>query len=217
MYDIETSNIFHARAIKDAFSLFWRRNSRRRLPEELKGITITNVTTFCTRIRVRLLKELCKLHQAANPHLSCFVTSYLPRPELKIRDKKEPMITFSYSDAITRLSHHLTPEFLTGLTRFARTNVPESELVDRFVVLNPDLLSGGAVGGDLSAMSIDLAPALNASTSLLPPTSTPLPSSQDVRLNSTAPAPETSDGFTVVAKKQRSRFAKKSHPYPPRS
>jgi len=112
----------------------------------------------------------------------------------------------------------LTHEFLTGLTRFARTNVPEGELVDRFVVLSPDLLgSGGTNEGDLSAMSVDLAPVLNSSTSALPPTSTPLPSSQTARLNSTAPATEPSDGFTVVAKKQRSRFAKKSHPYPPRS
>jgi hypothetical protein len=130
VYDMEMPSKFEARAVRDAFSLFWRKNSGRRLPEELKGITISNVTTFATRVRVRLLKELCRRHQAANPHLSCFVTNYMPRPDLKIRNKKGPMVTLSYTKAVTSLSHHLTPEFLADLCRFARTNIPEDELTD---------------------------------------------------------------------------------------
>jgi hypothetical protein len=206
------ASAFEARAIRDAFSMFWRKNSGHRLPADLKGITISNVSTFATRVRVRLLKELCRRHQDANPHLSCFVTNYLPRPELKIRNKKGPMVTFSYSAAITRLSHHLTPEFLTELCKFARTNIPEDELADRFLVLNPDML--GLEAPDLgevntSSMSVDLVPTVNTST----PLPSQAPQSQPSATNQSLPIQTATDGFVAVTKKQRSRFAKKSLPY----
>jgi hypothetical protein len=47
-----------SRAIQDGFGQFWRKKSGKKLPDALKGITIANSTTFPTRVRVRLLKEL---------------------------------------------------------------------------------------------------------------------------------------------------------------
>jgi len=145
VYDVEMFNPSDSQEIRDAFGLFWRKKSGRKLPNELKGVSISNVTTFPTRVRVRLLKEICRKHQAANPHLSCFVTNYLPRPELKVRDRKGPILSFDYTEAVQKMSHHLTLDFLTQLCTFAKTNLPETEVAERFLVLSPDFLDKNLV------------------------------------------------------------------------
>ncbi len=142
-----------SQAIRDAFGLFWRKKSGRRLPDGLKGVSLSNVTTFPTRVRVRLLKEICHLHQTANPSVSCFVTSYNPRPELKIRDRKGPLVSYTYTKAISKLSYHLTHDFLKELYHYARTNLPEEEVAERFLILSSDLLCTSV--GDLISMSVD--------------------------------------------------------------
>jgi hypothetical protein len=153
VYDIEMHTIYDSQAIRDAYGLFYRKKSGRRLPDSLKGISLSNVTTFATRVRVRLLKELCHRHQAANPTVSCFVTGYLPRPELKIRDRKGPITSYTYTQAIQKLSHHLTQDFLKELYHFARTNLPESEVAEKFLILSSDLLCTSPE--DPNSMSID--------------------------------------------------------------
>jgi hypothetical protein len=209
VYDVELSTVIESRAIRDAFGMYWRRGSgRKRLPEELKGITISIATTFPTRVRVRLLKELCRKHLAANPELNCFVTNYSPRPELKIKDRKGPMVSLSYSQAVVQLSHHLTHEFLADLYHYARTNLPEDEILDRFIVLTPDLISSNPELADQSIMSVDLVQADEPASQPPPPTSTPSASS------GSRPTP-SNDSFKVVTKKQQSRFSRKdqNHPY----
>jgi len=155
IYDVEMPRKSDSRAIRDTFGQFWRKKSGRRLPDALKGITIANCTTFPTRVRVRLLKELARKHSLANPELSCFVTNYYPRPELKIRNKRSPMVTMTYSDAVVRLSHHLTAEFLIELYEYAKSALPEEEVVKRFLVLTPDLLKPGAEQANISNMSVE--------------------------------------------------------------
>ncbi len=140
VYDIEMFSPVDSQAIRDAFGLYFRKKSGKRLPESLKGITVSNVVTFATRVRIRLLKEVCRLHQAVNPLTSCFVTNYLPRPELKIRDRKGPVVSLSYTKTVQQMSHHLTTAFLTELSEFARSNLPEEEVRDRFLVLSPDFI-----------------------------------------------------------------------------
>jgi hypothetical protein len=162
IYDVEMFLASDSQSIRDAYGLFWRKKAGKRLPDGLKGLSISNVTTFATRVRVRMLKELCHLHQVANPALSCFVTSYLPRPELKIRDRKGPLTSLTYTKAISKLSHHLTLDFLKELYHYARTNLPEEEVVERFLVLGSDLLCTSSE--DLISMSVD-----EVNTSMPPP------------------------------------------------
>jgi hypothetical protein len=146
-----------SRAIRDGFGQFWRKKSGRQLPSTLKGITIANSTTFSTRVRVRLMKEIARRHTIANPELTCFVTNYFPRPELKIRSRKSPMVTLTYTDAVQKMPHHLSNEFLIELYEYARSVLPDEEIVERFLVLSPDLLKSGSGSGlnDASAMSVD--------------------------------------------------------------
>jgi hypothetical protein len=153
IYDVEMMSAADSQAIRDAYGLFWRKRSGRRLPDGLKGLSLSNATTFPTRVRVRLLKEICRLHQAANPTLSCFVTNYLPRPELKIRDRKGPMLSLTYTKAVLRMSYHLSLDFLKDLYNYAKTNLPEEEVTERFLILSPDLLC--TASGDLISMSVD--------------------------------------------------------------
>jgi hypothetical protein len=153
IYDVEMTTPWGSQAIRDAYGLFWRKTSGRRLPPDLKGISFSNATTFPTRVRLRLLKELCRKHQLANPTLSCFVTSYLPRPELKIRDRRGMITSLTYTKAIQQLPQHLSLTFLQDLYKYAKTNLPEKEVLERFLILTPDLLLGSQP--DQLSMSVD--------------------------------------------------------------
>jgi hypothetical protein len=144
---------YASQEIRDAYGLFYRKKSGKRLPASLKGISFSNSTTFSTRVRLRLLKELCRRHQAANPNLSCFVTGYLARPELKIRDRRGMVTSLTYTKAIQQLPHHLTLSFLQELFHYAKTNLPEKEIIERFLILTPDLLLGSAP--DQQPMHVD--------------------------------------------------------------
>jgi hypothetical protein len=154
IYDVKMYSVNESRAIRDAFGKFWRRESGSgiRLLQELRGITVTNISTFSTRVRVCLLKEVCKKHQAANPEHSCFITNYLARHKLKIRPRRGPMLTLSYSEVVTQMSQHFLKVILVNLFKFAKTNLPETEVDERFLVLTPDLLLTSASQSKLSMM-----------------------------------------------------------------
>jgi hypothetical protein len=200
IYDVEMYSAGASQAIRDAFGLFWRKKSGRRLPPELKGISFSNATTFPTRVRLRLLKEICRRHQLANPNLSCFLTSYLARPELKIRDRRGMITSLTYTKAVQQLPHHLTLNFLRELYQYARTNLPEREVIERFLVLTPDLLLGAPP--EQLSMSVDDVPAAQAMAvqqpdiQVLPTVTTgsalsvqPIPNVSNVSLMSIPPPP----------------------------
>jgi hypothetical protein len=174
-----------SQAIRDAFGLFWRKKSGKRLPPELKGVSFTNATTFSTRVRLRLLKELCRRHQLSNPNLSCYVTNYLARPELKIRDRRGMVTSLTYTQAVQQLPQHFTLSFLRDLYQYARTNLPEKEIVERFLVLTPDLLLGAT--SDQLSESMDIIPSSQNEANQLP--SAQAPAQAPVSLSSFAPPP----------------------------
>jgi hypothetical protein len=139
IYDVELEQTQASQAIRDAYGQFWRQCSGRRLPEGLKGISFANASTFSTRVRVRLLKEISRKHQAVNPNVSCYVTNYLARPELKVHKRRGPLNSYTYSQAIQKFPQHLSLEFLHDLYLYAKTSLPEREVVERFLILTPDL------------------------------------------------------------------------------
>jgi hypothetical protein len=209
IYDVEMASVSESRAIRDSFGAFWRKKSGKRLPDGLKGITIANSTTFPTRVRVRLLKELARKHSLANPELTCFVTSYYPRPELKIRSRRSPMVTMKYTEAITKLSHHLSIEFLTELYEYARSVLPDEEIVERFIVLSPDLLKPNSGHADLSTTSTDEPQNPQAMETASEET-------DQAEVDAPSPTQGTSSGFAEVKKKNKDRFfkdKKKTTPY----
>ncbi len=214
IYDVEMSSVSESRAIRDGFGQFWRKKSGKRLPDALKGVTIANSTTFPTRVRVRLLKEIARRHSIANPELTCFVTNYYPRPELKIRSRKSPMVTLTYSEAIVRLPQHLSTDFLIELYEYAKSVLPDEEIVERFLVLSPDLLKPGSGHADNSSMSIDEPPPAADHTS------SNEGEAEDAEPLADAPDANSTEGpsadFIEVNKKNKNRFfkdKKKNTPY----
>jgi hypothetical protein len=215
IYDVEMSSVSESRAIRDSFGQYWRKKSGKKMPDGLKGITIANSTTFPTRVRVRLLKELARKHSLANPELTCFVTNYYPRPELKIRSRRSPMVTLTYSKEVEKLAHHLSHEFLIELYEYAKSVLPDEEIVERFLVLSPDLLNPGLSNADASAMSME-----DLSASNEPPDEEVV---EEVEVepdqDDDPPATDqqgTSSNFTEVSKKNKNRYIKekkRSTPY----
>ncbi len=66
------------------------------------------------------------------------------------------MTTLTYSEAVVRLPQHLSNEFLIELYEYAKSVLPDKEIVERFLVLSPDLLKPGSGSIDDSAnMSVD--------------------------------------------------------------
>lgn len=145
-YDVETTSVDVSRRIRSAYGSFWKKTGNqesRQLPQVLAGISINISHTFPTRVRVRILKEIAKRHQSVNKEMSVFVTGYTPRPALKIRESRGPvgrLSSFSYTEAVQRFSHHLSPEFLRECSQFAHTNLSLDSLLPTFLVLSPDLV-----------------------------------------------------------------------------
>lgn len=158
VYDVELVTATLARSLRNNYGKFWRKGSRSPMPDILKGISVANSLTFASRVRVRILKEICRRHLEANPGMTMFVTNYLPRPTLRLKDKG-PIQTFHYADAVRRFSHHLSETFLTTLTRFARTNISPDQLKPLFLVLNADLLT--PVASNNSSTNMDTSSAAN--------------------------------------------------------
>lgn len=139
IYDVEMSSVMSSNRIRTAFGQFFRRGSAGP-PAQLANITLTNSLTFSTRVRVRLMKEVAKKHQLANSDLIVFVTNFLPRPVLKIKEKRGPMSTYTFCETMQRFSHHLSQDFLAATSKFANVHVPKEELTPTFLLLSPDLL-----------------------------------------------------------------------------
>jgi hypothetical protein len=185
------------------------------LPDALKGVTIANSTTFSTRVRVRLLKELARKHSLANPELSCFMTNYYPRPELKIRSRRSPMVTLTYSAAVQKLPHHLSNEFLVELYEYAKSVLSDEEIVEKFLVLSPDLLKPGLGDADAStntsAMSMDYQPAVQDA-----PEDEEAEQDQDEDVHAAGLQGTSSGSYSEVTKKNKQRYPKdkkRSTPY----
>jgi len=129
--------------IRSAFGAFFRgrrgKPDQPVLPPVLNQISINISHTFATRVRVRILKQIAKLHQAANTDHSVFVTNYLPRPQLKIRGPVGRPEAYTYVEAVKRFGHILPRDFLTAETTYAQTGLPVESLQSIFIVLSSDL------------------------------------------------------------------------------
>jgi len=114
-------------------------------PKDLVGISIAISHTFATRVRVRILKQMAKVHRECNTDQAAYVTNYLPRPTLKIRhlNNQNKVETFLYYEAIKRFSHYLSEEFLVEEANYAKGNIGVDNLRSVFVVLSPDHVQPG--------------------------------------------------------------------------
>lgn len=205
VYDVQMRSIASSNKIRTMYGSYFRRGGSPP-PPALARISITNSLTFASRVRVRLMKEIAKRHKLANSDLNVFVTSYEPRPVLKVKDKKGPVSTFTFCEAMQRFSHHFTQDFLVNMTRFAHVQIARDDLTPFFLVLSPDLLKGPI---PLSATP-DKAPSAPPQTTPVQSTSSSAASDSIPALTSTGssarkrktnPAAKGASGFHLVSKR----------------
>ena len=90
-YDVEMGSVEASERIRSAYGAFWKKprpgQAKAPIPAILSYISIGISHTFGTRMRVRIMKQMARRHQESNPELQVFVTSFLPRPTLKIKQQ----------------------------------------------------------------------------------------------------------------------------------
>jgi len=141
-YDVELNSREVSAVFREAFGRLLRGKKAGRnqmpMPPALTNVSVTISHTFATCIRVRILKEMARVHNDANPELSAFVTNYEPRPVLKIRKESGRVDIFPFVDAVRRFGSYLTHEFLVEEASYAKGNVRVENLTPYFLVLSPD-------------------------------------------------------------------------------
>ena len=141
-YSVQMSRVEDAKAIRSRFGKFFSggRDSR---PPSLSQISIQNLVTRATRVRISIMKLLGKRYEARNPSGRSQVIGYLPRPVLKLfpppEAKSKRILTFSFIKAIQKLPTDFTRDEIIDITKRAAQRFP-GKLRSLFVVLSDDMV-----------------------------------------------------------------------------
>jgi len=115
-------------------------------PPELKSVSIRNVVTKETRIRLSILKMLGQNYKDSNTGAKFQVIGYEPRPVLKLipaPDASNSRIqVFTFIEAVRKLPAVFPEDDLAKVTRQAHAQFP-GRLRSLFVVLNDDHVKPG--------------------------------------------------------------------------
>ena len=139
-YSVQMKEVADAKSIRSKFGSLFQRGQDAR-PEALSAISIQNLVTRETRIRISIMKILAKRYQDANPEGKAQVIGYVPRPILKLTPpptaKDRRVRSFNFIEAIQKLPTNFTKEEVGALTRRAASRFP-GQLRSLFVVLSDD-------------------------------------------------------------------------------
>jgi hypothetical protein len=141
-YSVRMENVEVAREIRKNFGHFFQGGSDSR-PARFSKISISNVVTRETRVRIALLKILGKKYKDSNPGSRVQVIGYEPRPVLRLvpppeASDKRPK-TFTFIEAVTKLSSALVDDDLRDLASKASGQFG-GRLRELFVILNDDMV-----------------------------------------------------------------------------
>jgi hypothetical protein len=91
------------------------------------------------------------------------------------------MVTsLTYVQAVQQLPHHFTLSFLRELYQYARTNLPEKEVIECFLILTPDLL----LGANPEQLSVSMDDLTSSQQGVVQPPSDQLPATSTPTLQS---------------------------------
>lgn len=151
-YKVKLTTVAESKEIRDKFGKFFSgpirpgssRNDSR--PESLKGISIRNLLTQESRVRLSLLHLYAKRYLASNPGSTTKVIGWGNQPILKIipaegaSDKRVKVFTFI--DTVQKLSSNFTPEELKfTLDQVRNQSKFTGKLKSLFVVISDDMIS----------------------------------------------------------------------------
>jgi len=143
-YSVQLDSVPDSRLIRAKFGSFFARGVDNR-PPGLRDISISNVVTRETRIRISLLKLFAKKYKDSNSGSKTLVVGYEPRPLLKLTpppDTDQRVRTLTFIDAVRTLPKSFSPDDLAPIVRAAKTSFP-GRLKSLFVVISDDM-SGGS-------------------------------------------------------------------------
>lgn len=111
-YSVQMATVSDSSAIRRKFGSFFLTRPHK-LPENLKGISISNFVTPETRIRISILKLLARKYLESNPGSKVQVIGYRPRPMIKITPAASAtdrrVMTFNYVEAVKKLPCSFDP------------------------------------------------------------------------------------------------------------
>lgn len=141
-YSVRLDNVEDARSIRSRFSSFFKKGEDTR-PTHFKNISIRNVVTKETRIRIALLKLFASKYSDSNPGSKVQVVGYEPRPLLKITPPQNAsdrrIMTFNFIEATQKLPKNFTDEELSKIVRQAAFSFA-GQLKQLFVIINDDMV-----------------------------------------------------------------------------
>ena len=139
-YSVEMEKKDDARAIRSKFGSFFR-NGKDSRPAGLSNVSVQNLVTRETRIRISIMKLLASRYLKSNPSGRAQVIGYLPRPLLKLTpppdSKNKRVLTYNFIEAIQKLPTNFTREETQEITNRAAKSFP-GKLRSLFVVLCDD-------------------------------------------------------------------------------
>lgn len=142
LYQVRLSSVEASKAIRDAFSGFFRRNSPVPKPPGLRDVTsIRNRVTMATRVRVEIMRQLAANYHKNNPGSSYDVRGYVSRPSVVIvppPSAKDPRAkTYFFMEAVSTLPATLSDENLIAIFKVIGMSFP-GQLSSLFVILCDD-------------------------------------------------------------------------------
>ena len=142
-YTCQLESVEKSREVRQKFGRFFSggRDSR---PNEIRDVSISNVVTRETRIRIAIMKLLGKRYSDSNPGSRVQIIGYQPRPMLRLippvdaSDKRAK--NFNFIEAVQKLSTTLIDSELAELATRA-ANQFSGKLRELFVIISDDMVS----------------------------------------------------------------------------
>ena len=219
-----------SKAVRDAFSLFYRNPGQYQRPSRLIGISVQNKVTHETRIRVQIMKELGKNYVGKNSGASVTVRGFESRPTLVLvppsGSKDARIRNMTFIDAVRQLPVEFSDENLVQIFRVIGGGF-QGRLRSLFIILSDDnrdemadlvrskqrtgrvVSFAGATSGSGSGMDVNSS--LRRSLLQPPPPPPPVAESPGANLGSAVERDDDRDGDPKKSKsKHKQRHSEKS-------
>ena len=154
-YSVQMAKVEDARAVRQKFGSFFQGGKDSR-PPELARVSIQNLVTRETRIRISIMKLLAQRYLKSNPGAKTQVVGYLPRPILKITPppeaKSQRVRSFNFIEAVQKLPTNFTKEEVGSIAARAAQRFP-GQLRSLFIVISDDMVPTSRPGRSKRAAS----------------------------------------------------------------
>ena len=142
-YHVQCSKLEDSSEIRNKFGSFFIGGGGERRPDSLKHVSISNLMTPATSVRIAILKVLGKRYLSSNPGAIVKVITYEPRPLLKLTPPESAsdrrVKTFNFIDAIKSLPTNFNSEEYSVIGKQVSEKL-FGKLRSLFVVISDDVI-----------------------------------------------------------------------------